>query len=96
MKHTEQYLQTILTKMLRTDFLNSFNENNPISQVKTYCQTSHVRINKKGLKYDMVEDGFSHEDNVSLVISKEGNLLVCFKESCSKGICVHLLLLMTI
>ncbi len=32
--HTEQYLQTILTKMLRKSVLNSFNENNPWAQTK--------------------------------------------------------------
>jgi hypothetical protein len=45
-KHTEQYLQTILTKMLRMNDLNSFNENNPIAQTKKYARTSHVRIYK--------------------------------------------------
>ena len=60
MKHTEQYLQTILTKMLRTNVLNSFNENNPIARTKETARTSHVRIYKKGQKYAMVEDDFSH------------------------------------
>ncbi len=36
MMHTEQYHQTILTKMLWTDVLNSFNEKNVISQAKKY------------------------------------------------------------
>ncbi len=56
MKHTEQYVQTILTKMLRADDLNSFNEDNPISQTKKYSRTSHVRIYKKGQRYAMVKD----------------------------------------
>ena len=86
MKHTEQYLQTILTKMLRMNVLNSFNENNPMAQTKKYARTSHVRIYKKGQRYAMVEDVFSHEDIVSGVISKAGNLLVCFEESFGKGI----------
>ena len=29
MKHNERYLKTILTKMLRTDVLDSFNKENP-------------------------------------------------------------------
>ena len=37
----------------------------------------------------MVEDVFSHEDIVSGLISKEGNLLVCFEESRGKGIKVY-------
>ena len=37
----------------------------------------------------MVEDVFSHEDIVSGVISKAGNLLVGFEESCGKGIKVY-------
>ena len=92
MKHTEQYLQTILTKMLRTNVLNSFNENNPLAQTKKNARTSHVRIYKKGQKYAMAEDVLSHEDIVSGVISKAGNLLVCFEESHGKGIKVHSLI----
>ena len=89
MKHTEQYLQTILTKVLRTDVLKSFNENNPISQTKKYTRTSHVSIYKKGQMFAMVEDVFSNENIASGVISKAGNLLVCFKESHGKGIKLH-------
>ncbi len=36
-----------------------------------------------------MEDVFSHEDIVSGVISKAGNLLVCFVESRGTGIKVH-------
>jgi hypothetical protein len=36
-----------------------------------------------------VEGVFSHEDIVSRVISKAGNLLVCFEESRGKGLEVH-------
>ena len=89
MEHTEQSLQTILTKMLRMNALNSCNEKNPIAQTKKYARTSHVRIYKKGQKYAMAEDVFSHEDIISGVISKAGNLLVCFEESHGKGIKVH-------
>ena len=85
MKHTEQYLQTILNKLLRMNVLNLFNKNNPITQTKNYARTSNLRIYKKGLKYSMVEDVFSHEDIVSGVISKAGNLL-CFEESHDKEI----------
>ena len=73
MKHTEQYLQTILTKMLRRNVLNSLNKNNPIAQTKKNGRTSHVRIYKKGQRYAMVEDVFSDEDIVLGVISKERN-----------------------
>jgi hypothetical protein len=79
MKHTEQYLKTILTKMLRTDVLDSFNETNPFSKAKKYSRTSHVRIYSRGVKYACVEDVFSQEDIVSGVIDKNGNLLVCFE-----------------
>ncbi len=41
----------------------------------------------------MVRDVFSHEDIVSGVINKEGNLLVCFEESHGKGIKVFPLIL---
>ena len=44
MKHTEQYLQTILTIMLRTDVLNAFSESNPISQTNKYSRTSHIKF----------------------------------------------------
>ena len=64
MKHTEQYLQTILTKMLRMNVLNSFNENNPIAQTKKYARISNVRFYKKEQKYAMVKDVFSHENIV--------------------------------
>ncbi len=60
-----------------------------MAQTKKYARTSHVRIYKKGQRYAMVEDVFSHEDIVSGVISKAGNLLVCFEESCGKGIKVY-------
>ena len=93
MKHTEQYLQTILTKMLRMNVLNSFNENNPLAQTKKNARTSHERIYKRGQKYAKAEDVFSHEDIVSGVISKAGNLLVCFEESRDKGIKVYPLIL---
>ncbi len=89
MKHTEQYLKTILTKMLRTDVLDSFNETNPFSRAKKYSRTSHVRIYSRGVKYACVEDVFSQEDIVSGVIDKNGNLLVCFEKSRVKGIGVH-------
>ena len=75
--------------MLRMNVLNSFNKNNPITHTKKYARTSHVRIYKKGQKYSMVEDVFSHEDIVSGMISKAGNLLICFEESRGKGIKVH-------
>ncbi len=65
---------------------NSFNENNPIAQTKKYARMSHERMYKKGQRYVIAEDVFSHEDIVSGVISKEGNLLECFKESRDKGI----------
>ena len=89
MKHAEQYLQTILTKMLRMNVLNSLNEKNSITQTKKNDRTSRVRIYKKGQKYVAAEDVFSHEDIVSGVISKAGNLLVCFEESHGKGIKVY-------
>jgi hypothetical protein len=41
-----------------------------------------------------VEDVFSQEDIVSWVINLKGHLLVCFEESCVKGIGVHPLFLM--
>ena len=81
MKHTEQHLKTILTKMLRTDVLDSFNRTNPFSRAKKYSRTSHVRIYNRGVKYARIEDVFSQEDIVSGVIDKNGNLLVCFEKS---------------
>jgi hypothetical protein len=51
MKHTKKFLKTILTKMLRTDVLASFNKDNPFSKAKKYSRTSHVRIYNKGLKH---------------------------------------------
>jgi hypothetical protein len=89
MKHTEQYLKTILTKILRTDVLASFNKDNPFSKAKKYSRTSHVRIYNKGLKYASIEDVFSQEDIVSGVIHKTEIILVCFEESRVKGIGVH-------
>ena len=89
MKHTEQYLKTILTKMLRTDVLDSFNRTNPFSRAKKYSRTSHVRIYNRGVKYARIEDVFSQEDIVSGVIDKNGNLLVCFEKSRIKGVGVH-------
>ena len=68
MKHNEKYLKTILTKMLRTDVLDSFNKDNPFSNAKEYCKTSHVRNYNKGLKNSMVEDVLSQEDIFSGVI----------------------------
>jgi hypothetical protein len=44
MKHNEKYLKTILTKILRTDVLASFNKDNPFSKAKQYSRTSHVRF----------------------------------------------------
>ena len=93
MKHNEKYLKTILTKILRTDVLASFNKDNPFSKIKKYSRTSHVRIYNKGLKHSTVEDVFSQEDIVSGVISTKGHLLVCFEESRFKGIGVHPLIL---
>ena len=81
MKHNEKYLKTILTKILRTDVLASFNKDNPFSNAKKYSRTSHVRIYNKGLKHSTVEDVFSQEDIVSGVINMKGHLLVCFEES---------------
>ena len=54
-KHNEKHLKTILTKMLRTDVLASFNKENPFSKAKKYSRTSHVRIYNKGLKHSNVE-----------------------------------------
>ncbi len=34
MKHTEKYLKTILTKILRADVLASFNKDNPFSKAR--------------------------------------------------------------
>ena len=34
MKHNEKYLKTILTKILRTDVLASFNKDNPFSKMQ--------------------------------------------------------------
>jgi hypothetical protein len=93
MKHNEKYLKTILTKILRTDVLASFNNDNPFSKAKKYSRTSHVRIYNKGLKHSTVEDVFSQEDIVSGVINMKGHLLVCFEESRFKGISVHPLIL---
>ena len=59
MKHNEKYLKAILTKILRTDVLASFNNDNPFSKANKYSRTSHVRIYNKGLKHSMVEDVFS-------------------------------------
>jgi hypothetical protein len=89
MKHNEKYLKTILTKILRTDVLASFNKDNPFSNAKKYSRTSHVRIYNKGLKHSTVDDVFSQEDIVSGVINMKGHLLVCFEESRVKGIGVH-------
>ena len=89
MKHNEKYLITILTKILRTDFLVSFNKDNPFSNAKKYSRTSHVRIYNKGLKHSTVEVVFSQEDIFSGVINMKGHLLVCFEESHVKGIGVH-------
>ena len=65
MKHSERYLKNILTKILRTDVLDSFNKENPFSNAKKYSRTSHVRIYNKGQKHAKVEDVFSQEDIVS-------------------------------
>jgi len=89
MKHNEKYLKTILTKILRTDVLASFNKDNPFSKATKYWRTSHVKIYSKGLKYASIEDVFLKEDIVSGVIHKTGNSLVCFEESPVKGISVH-------
>jgi hypothetical protein len=48
MKHNEKYLKNILTKILRTDVLASFNKDNPFSKAKKYSRTSHVRFTTKG------------------------------------------------
>ena len=69
--------------------MNSFNENNPLAQTKKTARNSHIRIYKKEQKHVKVEDVFTHEDIISGVISKAGNLLVCFEESRDKGIKVY-------
>ena len=89
MKHNENYLKTILIKILKTEILDYFNKDNPFSKAKKYSRTSHVRIYNKGLKHSTVEDVFSQEDIVSGVINMKGHLLVCFEESRVKGIAVH-------
>ena len=95
MKHTEQHIQTILTKILRTNVLNSFNENNPISKTKKYARTSHVRIYKKGQRYAMVEDVFSHENIVSGGSAKKEISWYVLKNHMTKGSKFILSLLMT-
>ncbi len=84
MKHNEKYLKTMLTKILRTDVLASFNKDNPFSNAKKYSRTSHVRIYNKALKHSKVQDVFSQEDIVSGVINMKGHSLVCFKNQVSK------------
>ena len=89
MKHNEQYLKTILTKMLRTKVFDHLNTDNPFSKAKKYSRTSHVRIYNKGLKHSKVEDILAEEDIVSGVIDKKGHLFICFEESRARGIGVH-------
>ena len=89
MKHNGKYLKTIMTKILMTNVLTSFNKDSPFFKAKKYSRTSHVRIYNKGLKHSEVEDVFSQEDNVSGVVNTKGHLLVCFAESCVKAISVH-------
>lgn len=86
MKHNENYLKTILIKILKTEILDYFNKDNPFSKAKKYSRTSHVRIYNKGLKHSTVEDVFAQEDIVSGVIDKNGYPLVCFEESRVRGI----------
>ncbi len=83
-EHPEQYHQTTLDKILRTDVSNSY-ENNSISQTKKYSMTSHVRIYKKGQKYTKKENVFSHEDIVSGVISKKDISWYVSKKQVAKG-----------
>ena len=96
MKHNEKYLNTILTKILRTDILASFNKNNPFSKAKKYSRTSHVRIYNKGLKRSKVEDVFSQEDIVSGVVNTKGHSWSVLKNHVSEELVSTPSFLMTI
>ena len=86
MRHTDQFLVTVLGKLLCTDMLKLLNKDNPNSNQPHYQTTPDFKIYKYG-KYPnpckVVEDN----DIMAGVIDSKGNLLLCFEDA--SGISLH-------
>jgi hypothetical protein len=86
MRHTDTFPRTILQKVLISQALSHFNEDNPYCQKKVYARTGNMKFYKPVLSYEQALNHFNSLDVVSGMIDSNDTLFVahyCDKNSVS-------------
>jgi hypothetical protein len=75
MRHSDTFLSTILHKLLDTQVLSLFNQDNPFSETQQYARTCNMKIYKKrAFVIDILKDFNSHNVVVGMIDVKN----VCY------------------
>lgn len=88
MRHTTQFLTTILRKLLRTGVLSIVNEDNPFSFNRQGDRTQNFKIYRRSNKKH-ISSILEENDIVVGVVDSKSNLGVCVGESGTSKIMLH-------
>jgi len=76
MRHTEEFLGTVLRKVLCTMVLEWLNEDNPYNQKTEYARTDKFKI----YKTDEASSVLAKNNAVSGIIDKQGKMILCVEQ----------------
>ena len=87
MRHNDTFLSTILRKLLETQVLSLFNQDNPFFETQQYARTGNMKIYKKKPSFtDILKDFNSHNVVVGMIDVKDV-IYVCY--FCNDGISAY-------
>ena len=88
MRHDDRFMQTILTKLLKTSFLELLNEGNAFSQRKEYERALHVKVYPFTF---LLQDMLDNTEDILSGIIVEDKMFLCYntKERGDSGITLH-------
>ena len=87
MRHNETFLSTILRKLLETQVLSLFNQDNPFSETQQYARTGNMKIYKKRASFTDILKDFKNQNVVAGMIDVKNVMYVCY--FCNDGISAY-------
>ena len=87
MRHNETFLSTILRKLLETQVLSLFNQDNPFSETQQYARTGNMKIYKKRASFTDILKDFMRHNVVAGMIDVKNVMYVCY--FCNDGISAY-------
>ena len=88
MRHTDQFLVTILRKLLCTAVFSELNENNPHSNRKKYARTQNFKVYRNS-QYPNPQTILEKNDIVIGVIDRHEKMMLCVEDAGGGGITLH-------